>query len=154
MHTMTDTEVRYHAPPTGEVRTLRILTTGAVVDIMVGLTNDEGQPVTRVDVIPDGEVRGGDEHGRVWEFVDNGATTGNGVTRVTRRPDPRHDDVAEGQARKEQWLSGEASDEYFSLVTTKVQPLSPGEREHIAMLIMGGTTGGEFVSGYDPDGEG
>jgi hypothetical protein len=127
-------------------------TTGAVVDVMVGLTQDNGQPLLRVDVMPDGESRGGDAQGRIWEFVDDGATAPNGVIRLARRPDPRYDDVAEAKARREQALSGEATDEYFSLVTTK--PMSPGEREHVAMRIMGGSTEGPFVSGYDADEEG
>ncbi len=47
-------------------RTFHIEIDGAVVNITVGLTDNEGRLVSRVDVSPDDESRGGDEGGRVW----------------------------------------------------------------------------------------
>lgn len=60
---------------------LHIETDGCVVNIHVGLTNAEGQAVTRVDVQPDDNSRGGDGMGNVWEIAPN---DGNGATRVIR----------------------------------------------------------------------
>lgn len=46
---------------------------GAIVNITVGLTDDEGHLITRVDVIPDGPLRGGDGQGRMWVQPDGDA---------------------------------------------------------------------------------
>lgn len=40
---------------------------GAVINIEVGLTEGGGLLVTRVDVTPDDEMRGGDGSGRYWK---------------------------------------------------------------------------------------
>lgn len=47
-------------------KTFHIETDGAMVNITVGLTDSEGRAVTRVDVSPDDETRGGDAEGRIW----------------------------------------------------------------------------------------
>lgn len=49
------------------VRMLHIETEGAVVNITVGLRDEHGRKVTRVDVNPDDETRGGDGQGDVWQ---------------------------------------------------------------------------------------
>lgn len=54
---------------TGASRTPRafhIEADGVTVDITVGLSDDAGHVVTRVDVSPQDETRGGDAAGRVW----------------------------------------------------------------------------------------
>jgi hypothetical protein len=45
---------------------MHIETDGCVVEIHVGLTDERGRPMTRVDVIPDDERRGGDGRGGLW----------------------------------------------------------------------------------------
>lgn len=45
---------------------LHIETDGCVVNIRVGLMDDNGRKVTRVDILPDDETRGGDGRGYVW----------------------------------------------------------------------------------------
>lgn len=138
---MTDANVRFYAPDSGEVRTLHIETTGAVVNITVGLVDRDGQPVTRVDVTPDGEARGGDARGRFWNLVHDSA----GAVSVVLRPDPRYDDAAEARARAEQSRSGGVKHEYWSLVTTG--EADGGDLEHIAGLIEAGNTEGPYRHG-------
>jgi hypothetical protein len=46
--------------------TLHIETDGCIVNIRVGLHDTEGRKVTRVDVSPEDESRGGDADGRIW----------------------------------------------------------------------------------------
>jgi hypothetical protein len=46
---------------------MHIETDGCVVNITVGLHDEQGRAITRVDVTPDGENRGGDGEGNVWE---------------------------------------------------------------------------------------
>lgn len=46
---------------------MHIETDGCTVNITVGLTDERGRTVTRVDVVPDGESRGGDGGGNIWE---------------------------------------------------------------------------------------
>lgn len=62
---------------------LHIETDGCIVNIRVGLTDDQGRTVTRIDVIPDSEESGGDGHGQPWEIHPE---DGNGVTRVITVP--------------------------------------------------------------------
>lgn len=57
---------------------LHVEAEGVTVNIQVGLVDYEGRQVTRIDVLPDGESRGGDASGYVWDFVDG--------ARVVRRP--------------------------------------------------------------------
>jgi hypothetical protein len=45
---------------------LHIETDGCVINVFVGLHDSEGRQVTRVDVSPDDETRGGDDEGRIW----------------------------------------------------------------------------------------
>lgn len=45
---------------------LHIETDGCIVNIHVGLTDGEGRRVTRVDVLPEDESRGGDASGYIW----------------------------------------------------------------------------------------
>lgn len=59
---------------------LHIETDGCVVNIHVGLTTSEGRAVTRIDVLPDGKNRGGDNEGRTWEIAD----ANSGAIRVIR----------------------------------------------------------------------
>lgn len=63
---------------------LHIETDGCVVNIHVGLHDSEGRAITRVDVMPDGESRGGDGMGNFWEIHPE---DGNGVSRVVRVKD-------------------------------------------------------------------
>jgi hypothetical protein len=48
-------------------KTFHIEVDGAIVNITIGLTTRGGRAVTRVDVIPDDEHRGGDGNGRLWK---------------------------------------------------------------------------------------
>lgn len=141
---MTDANVRFYAPDSGEVRTLHIETTGAVVNITVGLTDSAGQPVTRIDIVPDGDMEGGDKHGRVWDLWQNGTLDCDGVARLVKRPDLRYDDAAEAEARKAEAAKGDPTGEYFSVVTTG--PFDEDAREHVAALIMAGNDEGEYIS--------
>lgn len=45
---------------------LHVETDGCIVNIRVGLTDNEGRQVTNVTVLPDDETRGGDGEGRIW----------------------------------------------------------------------------------------
>lgn len=51
-------------------RLLHIEAEGCVINIRVGLTDASGALVTRVDVSPDDESRGGDGGGYMWHAVD------------------------------------------------------------------------------------
>jgi hypothetical protein len=67
---------------------LHIETDGCVVNIHVGLTDNDGNALTRVDVLPDTEDRGGDGEGRVWACEDADGNPGDiNVVRVVRRPE-------------------------------------------------------------------
>ncbi len=56
----------FHAKGNRSGNLLHIETDGCVVNIHVGLTDDQGRAVTRVDVLADNEGRGGDGEGRFW----------------------------------------------------------------------------------------
>jgi hypothetical protein len=62
---------------------LHIEIPGAVVNIRVNLHDHEGREVTRIDILPDNEHRGGDPEGRMWDVDSNSDGT---VTRLIRRP--------------------------------------------------------------------
>lgn len=64
-------------------QTFHIEVDGAIVNIMVGLETRNGRQVTRVDIIPDDERRGGDSDGRVWKDLGDG--------RVVRLHENEHD---------------------------------------------------------------
>jgi len=68
---------------------LHIETDGAVINIRVGLRDDQGRAMTRVDVLPDNEYRGGDGYGNFWSFVPG---DGPGVVRVLRYRDQERPD--------------------------------------------------------------
>lgn len=57
---------------------LHIESEGMVVNIRVGLTDDQGNEVSRVDILPDDKTRGGDWH----------ADTKNLGIRLIRKADP------------------------------------------------------------------
>jgi hypothetical protein len=63
-------DISFYAARAGSSRRhhklLHIETDGAIVNINVGLTDDQGRHVTRVDVLPDDERRGGDGEGQIW----------------------------------------------------------------------------------------
>lgn len=71
--------VTFYADTNRSGNLLHIETDGAIVNIHVGLINNEGKQVTRVNVIPDNASRGGDGTGRLWDIHPD---DGNGVTRV------------------------------------------------------------------------
>jgi hypothetical protein len=48
------------------MKTFHIEADGCIVNIMVGLVDSQGRRVTRVDVLPDDETRGGDGLGGIW----------------------------------------------------------------------------------------
>lgn len=79
-------KIGFYAKTNRSDNLLHIETDGAIVNVHVGLTNSEGRPVTRVDVIPDDASRGGDMSGQIWEIP---AEDGNGVTRVVGRDNAR-----------------------------------------------------------------
>jgi hypothetical protein len=56
----------FYAGRGSKVKTFHVETDGCIVNITVGLTDSDGRQVTRVDVAPDDESRGGDERGRIW----------------------------------------------------------------------------------------
>ena len=62
---------------------LHVEAPGAVINVWVNLTRRDGREVTRVEIIPDGESRGGDEQGRVWDVEHNEYGT---CTLLVRRP--------------------------------------------------------------------
>jgi hypothetical protein len=57
---------RFHAKGNRSDNLLHIETDGCVVNIQVGLRDDKGRPITRVDVLADSEWRGGDGQGNNW----------------------------------------------------------------------------------------
>jgi hypothetical protein len=61
---------------------LHIEIPGAIVNIYVNLHDREGREVNRVEILPENEHRGGDEHGRMWDVDSNSDGT---VTRLIRR---------------------------------------------------------------------
>ncbi|MBD3004599.1 hypothetical protein [Streptomyces sp. 5-10] len=64
--------------------TLRVIVPGGVVDINTSLRDRDGNPVVRVDVVPDTPRFGPDKEGRSWEPVNGEA----GVVRlVGKKPD-------------------------------------------------------------------
>lgn len=79
-----------HAEP----KTLHIETEGAVVNITVGLTDDEGRTVTRIAANVDDESRGGDGQGRIWTVADANEHGLRLVAHPAHRPDDRSDDTA------------------------------------------------------------
>ena len=56
--------IKHHR--TARDKVLHIETEGAIVNIRVGLSDSEGREVTSIEIIPDGEDRGGDGEGRIW----------------------------------------------------------------------------------------
>ncbi len=56
----------FHAKGNRSGNLLHVETDGCVVNIHVGLTDEQGRAVTRVDVLADNEGRGGDGEGRFW----------------------------------------------------------------------------------------
>ena len=68
------------------VKTLHIETDGCLINIRVGLTDAEGRRVTRVDVSPDDESRGGDGSGDLWHAVDG--PIGGRIVRQPRLGEP------------------------------------------------------------------
>ena len=52
---------------------LHIEVPGGIVNIRIGLHDVEGREVTSVEILPDGEDRGGDGEGRVWD-MDGGSS--------------------------------------------------------------------------------
>jgi hypothetical protein len=150
-HAMKDANVRFYRPATGERRTLHIETTGAVIDITVGLTDKAGQPTTRIDITPDGELRGGDAQGRVWDLWQNGTLDCDGVAAVVLRPDLRYNDAAIAAEAAAEAREGGVRHEYWSLVTTGDPDES--DLELIAGLIEQGNTEGPYESDHADDRE-
>jgi hypothetical protein len=74
----------FYYGPRNNYHTLRIETDGCTVNIRVGLFDADGRQITRVDVVPDGEDRGGDGDGRIWRITPGDDP---GVTRVVRDPE-------------------------------------------------------------------
>lgn len=74
----------FYYSPRNHYNTLHIETNGCVVDIQVGLFSEDGRQITRVDVVPDSEDRGGDGDGRTWRIIPG---DDDGVTRVARDPE-------------------------------------------------------------------
>jgi hypothetical protein len=60
--------VSFYAKTNRSGNVLHIEADGCVVSIEVGLADRDGRRVTRVDVLPDDESRGGDGHGVVWHL--------------------------------------------------------------------------------------
>lgn len=77
--------VRLTAPKAGGTRTLKVEADGCLVLVTVGLSTVDGQTVTRVDVSPDDESRGGDPDGRMWYPVPHESGIGG---RVIQQPLP------------------------------------------------------------------
>lgn len=73
--------IRFYADSNRSENLLHIETDGCVVNIHVGLTNSDGQKITRVDVLPEDASRGGDGEGRIWEIDPD---DGVGVARVVQ----------------------------------------------------------------------
>jgi len=66
--------IRWHAVPRhsraiNNPNVLHVEADGCIVNVEVGLTDARGRKVTRVDVLPDDERRGGDINGRTWRLV-------------------------------------------------------------------------------------
>lgn len=130
--------VRFYRDSDGP-KTLRIETDGGVIDIQVGLTDEGGLLVTRVDVTADDATRGGDAQGRVW-LIDG---SGRRLVRVA----DEEKDVAEAEQRQ----SVGSRNGYWSLVVTA--PVDDAVAEHIAGGIARGETQGPYVHGYDDEQE-
>jgi hypothetical protein len=58
--------ISFYAEGNRSGNVLHIETDGCTVNIHVGLTDAQGRQVTRIDVSPDDESRGGDGSGYVW----------------------------------------------------------------------------------------
>lgn len=83
----------FHAATNRSDNQLHIETDGCVVNLRVGLTDIEGRPITRVDVLPDSEYRGGDGVGNFWDVIPGDDP---GVSRVVRYRDSER--FADGKA--------------------------------------------------------
>jgi hypothetical protein len=91
--------IEYYSRGRGpKVRTLHIETEGAVINVTVGLTDSHGRKVTRVEVSPDDESRGGDGEGFQW-YRDG--------DRIIRRPRCRTcGDHLSWSDASEMWVNG------------------------------------------------
>jgi hypothetical protein len=74
----------FYYSPRNQYNTLHIETDGCIVNIRVGRFDKDGRQITCVDVVPDGEDRGGDGAGRIWRILPGDA---DGVTRVICDPE-------------------------------------------------------------------
>lgn len=63
--------VTFYADRNRSGNLLHVETDGCIVNIHVGLRDSFGNRVTRVNVIPDDEYRGGDGNGSIWHVVNN-----------------------------------------------------------------------------------
>jgi len=60
--------MRYYAKGNRTGKILHIETDGGIVNIRVGLSDNQGRPVTAIEIIPDDEQRGGDGNGQIWRL--------------------------------------------------------------------------------------
>lgn len=74
--------VRHYS--TARDKMLHIETEGCIVNIQVGLTDNEGRAVTSVTILPDDESRGGDGEQRIWRVDER---PGILHARVIREPE-------------------------------------------------------------------
>ena len=66
---------------------MHIETDGAIVNIQVGLRDNDGNQVTVVSVLPDDETRSPDPDGHYWHTEDaDGSDTRGAHIRVVRQP--------------------------------------------------------------------
>ena len=88
--------ITFYADTNRSDNLLHIETDGCVVNIQVGLSDSDGRQVTRIDVHPDSEYRGGDGQGRMWHaevgthddgrgWLECGAPSYGAAVRVVRQ---------------------------------------------------------------------
>ena len=106
----------FHAKGNRSGNLLHIETDGCVVNIHVGLTDDQGRAVTRVDVLADNEGRGGDGEGRFWH-VDG--------PRVVRQDEDADDN--EPNFGNDGFISYETNGVYVTLAGLPVKWDSPAD---------------------------
>lgn len=78
-------------------RLFHIETDGAIVNIEVGLTDEQGNAITRVEVVPDDENRGGD-----WHLLDNATTVVRLLRPVPAQQDPHYNELDELTSRRKE----------------------------------------------------
>lgn len=124
--------VRFY-PDSGDAEILHVEIPGAIVNIHVGLVDANGHPVSRVDISPEDETRGGDGQGHVWHLADDGR-------RIIRQTPLTPEETSTENTADAEDTDGNGIRGQWSLVTTT--ETDDDDIERIAEEMRDGATGG------------